>query len=78
MFDGNVLVNGNFDVKDGTKNFVQAHPTDPSREIVYVVLEGDEAQTYVCGTGQLHSSKAVIVLPEDFALVTATSGLTRR
>jgi hypothetical protein len=75
LFDGDVKVNGNFSVS-GTKNFVQAHPTDPGREIAYVALEGGEAGTYVRGSGQLQSGKAVIALPEHFGLVTQTSGLT--
>lgn len=75
LFDGNVQVNGNFSAT-GTKNFVQAHPTDPTREIVYVALEGGEAGTYVRGSGQLVHGKAVIALPEHFGLVTETSGLT--
>jgi hypothetical protein len=61
-FDGNVFVGGNFTVS-GTTSFVQAHPTDPSREIVYVALEGGEAGTYMRGTGQLVNGKAVIALP---------------
>lgn len=75
LFDGNVQVNGNFSAT-GTKAFVQAHPSDPSREIVYVALEGGEAGTYVRGSGQLQSGKAMLALPEHFALVTATEGLT--
>jgi hypothetical protein len=75
LFDGNVQVNGNFSAT-GTKNFVQAHPTDPGKEIVYVALEGGEAGTYVRGSGSLMNGKAVIVLPEHFALVTAAEGLT--
>jgi hypothetical protein len=74
-FLGNVQVNGNFSAT-GTKSFVQAHPTDSAREIVYVALEGGEAGTYVRGTGQLQSGKAVLALPEHFGLVTGTSGLT--
>lgn len=74
-FDGDVQVNGNFSVT-GNKAFVQAHPTDPEREIVYVALEGGEAGTYVRGSGQLQSGKAVLALPEHFGLVTDTSGLT--
>ena len=75
LFDGNILVNGNFSAT-GTKAFVQAHPTDPGREIVYVALEGGEAGTYVRGIGQLQSGKAVLALPEHFGLVTTTEGLT--
>jgi hypothetical protein len=73
--EGNVLVNGNL-AATGTKPFVQAHPTDPSREIVYVALEGGEAGTYVRGTGQLVDGKAVVELPEHFALVTEHQDLT--
>ncbi len=77
QFDGNVQVNGNLTVTGtGTKAFVQAHPTDPDKEIVYVTLEGGEAGTYVRGSGQLESGKAVLALPEHFRLVTATEGLT--
>ena len=75
QFDGNVQVNGNLSVT-GNKAFVQAHPTDPEREIVYVALEGGEAGTYVRGSCQLQSGKAVLALPEHFGLVTATQGLT--
>jgi len=75
QFDGNVQVNGNLTVT-GNKAFVQAHPTDPEREIVYVALEGGEAGTYVRGSGQLQSGKAVLALPEHFGLVTAAQGLT--
>jgi len=75
QFDGNVQVNGDLAVT-GNKAFVQGHPTDPDREIVYVALEGGEAGTYVRGSGQLQSGKAVLALPEHFGLVTASEGLT--
>ena len=74
-FHGTVFVTGDLSVT-GTKAFVQAHPTDPEREIVYVALEGGEAGTYVRGSGQLQSGKAVLALPEHFGLVTEPSGLT--
>src|SRR5205823_9568316 len=75
QFIGDVQVNGNLSVT-GNKAFVQTHPTDPSREIVYIALEGGEAGTYVRGSGQLQSGKAVLALPEHFGLVTEPSGLT--
>jgi hypothetical protein len=75
QFEGNVQVKGNLSVT-GTKAFVQVHPSDPSREIVYVALEGGEAGTYVRGSGQLQSGKAVLALPEHFGLVAENSGLT--
>jgi len=74
-FFGNVEVQGNLSAT-GIKPFVQAHPTDPTREIVYIALEGGEAGTYVRGSGQLQSGKAVLALPEHFGLVTETPGLT--
>jgi hypothetical protein len=75
LFDGDVQVNGNLSAA-GTKSFVQAHPADPRKEIVYVALEGGEAGTYARGTGQLEGGKAVLAPPEDFGLVTAPGGLT--
>jgi len=60
----------------GTKSFVQDDPTDPSKQIVYVSLEGPEAGTYIRGTAQLVNDEAVINLPEHFSLVTNDAGLT--
>src|SRR6266700_67918 len=74
-FFGDVEVQGNLSAT-GTKPFVQANPTDPTREIVYIALEGGEAGTYLRGSGQLQSGKAVLALPEHFGLVTENSGLT--
>lgn len=61
---------------NGVKNFVQAHPTDATKEIVYVSLEGPEAGTYIRGTAKLHKGEAVIKLPEHFSLVTSDDGIT--
>lgn len=72
---GNINIPGNLSV-NGTKNFVQDHPTDPTKEVVYVALEGGEAGTYTRGTGKLVNGKAVIELPEHFDLVTNEYGLT--
>ncbi len=60
----------------GTKSFVQPHPLEPSKEIVYVSLEGPEAGTYIRGTAQLIHGEAVIQLPEHFGMVTNEEGLT--
>jgi hypothetical protein len=77
---GNVFMAGNCNVTGeltaAVKFFVQAHPADSGKEIVYVTLEGGEAGTYVRGTGQLHDGKAVVTLPEHFGLVTAADGMT--
>lgn len=73
---GNVNIPGNLFVSGGQKHFVQDHPTDPTKEIVYVTLEGGEAGTYIRGTGTLINGKAVIEVPEHFSLVTSEEGLT--
>jgi len=59
-----------------TKSFVQPHPTDRKKAIVYVCLEGGEAGTYCRGSGQLLNGRARIDLPGHFRLVTAEQGLT--
>lgn len=66
---GNLLVTG-------TKSFAHAHPTDPTKEITYVALEGGEAGTYIRGTSKLINGKAVIELPKHFSLVTSENSLT--
>ncbi len=60
----------------GPKMFVQQHPGDETKEILYVALEGNEAGTYTRGTSQLKDGVAKIELPEDFHLVTNEEGLT--
>ena len=60
----------------GRKYFVEPHPTDPSKEIRYVCLEGREAGTYFRGTGKIVNGFASIEVPEDFRMVTAERGLT--
>jgi hypothetical protein len=62
--------------KTGIVSFVQPHPTDSTKEIVYVSLEGPEAGTYIRGTAQLVDGEAIINLPEHFSLVTSDEGLT--
>lgn len=74
-FEGDVQINGNLKLT-GVKNFVQDHPTDPTKEIVYTALEGGEAGTYIRGTAKLVNGKAVIELPEHFSLATDQEGLT--
>jgi hypothetical protein len=68
---------GNYGIySNRTKNFVQEHPTDPSKVIVYASLEGGEAGTYYRGSAHLVRGTAVIELPEHFSLVTEEEGLT--
>jgi hypothetical protein len=60
----------------GTKSFVEPHPTDPTKEIRYVSLEGPEAGTYFRGSGHTVNGVAVIEVPESFRMVTHEHGLT--
>jgi hypothetical protein len=60
----------------GTKSFVEPHPTDASKLIRYVSLEGPEAGTYFRGTATTVNGFAVIKVPETFRWVTDPEGLT--
>ncbi len=60
----------------GTKSFVQPHPTDPSKEIRFVSLEGNEAGTYFRGTARLEKGRATIFVPAEFRHVTESDSLT--
>jgi hypothetical protein len=60
----------------GAKPFVEPHPTDPSKVIRYVALEGNESGTYFRGTAQIVNGEAVIPVPESFKIVTDEGGLT--
>lgn len=60
----------------GPKSFVDPHPTDASKVIRYISLEGNEAGTYFRGRGKFQRGMARIAVPEDFRLVTDEEGLT--
>ena len=60
----------------GAKAFVQPHPSDSSREIRFVCLEGNESGTYFRGKTTLVGGVARIQVPEDFRLVSEAEGLT--
>jgi hypothetical protein len=60
----------------GTKSFIDPHPTDPGRSIVYVSLEGPEAGTYFRGRGRFQNGMARISVPDHFRFVTDPEGLT--
>jgi hypothetical protein len=60
----------------GIKAFVEPHPTDPSKVIRYISLEGPEAGTYFRGKGRFERGIANIGVPEDFRLVTDPEGLS--
>jgi len=60
----------------GAKFFVQPHPTDPSKEVRFACLEGNESGTYFRSRAVLHEGAAEIEVPEDFRLVTEPEDLT--
>jgi hypothetical protein len=60
----------------GMKFFVEPHPSDPSKVIRYVALEGPEAGTYFRGSGRTVGGSAAIEVPESFKIVTDDEGLT--
>lgn len=60
----------------GTKSFIEPHPTDASKAIKYISLEGPEAGTYFRGRGRFQNGLATIDVPEDFRMVTAEEGLS--
>ena len=53
----------------GNKMFVQPHPTDPTKEIRYVSLEGPSAEIYFRGSSRIQRGLTRIELPEHFRLV---------
>jgi len=60
----------------GEKMFVEPHPTDASKVIRYVSLEGPEAGTYFRGRAKFERGLATIEVPEHFRAVTDPQGLS--
>ncbi len=60
----------------GQKNFLQPHPSDPSKVIAFTSLEGNESGTYFRGKTWLSGGVAVVSVPEAFRLVTAPDDLS--
>ncbi len=55
---------------NGSVDFVQNHPFDANRVIVYAAPEGDEVATYTRGTARLENGRARVALGETFKWVT--------
>lgn len=60
----------------GTKHFVQPHPKDPSKELVYVSMEGPESAIFLRGKARLVKGKATIETPEYFKMVAGENDIT--
>jgi hypothetical protein len=61
---------------NGAKTFIEPHPLQPDKSIVYVALEGPEAAMYLRGTAKLVQGESTVVFPEHFSLLAAESGMT--
>jgi len=70
-----VVCSGDF-AATGHKNFIQPHPTDASKSVQFVCLEGNESGTYFRGKAQLVNGRAEIAIPEEWQLGTETEGIT--
>jgi hypothetical protein len=70
-----VYSGGNF-LATGSKSFADPHPSDSSKIIKYISLEGAESGTYFRGKGKFDRGTARISVPEDFRLVTDEEGLS--
>ena len=55
---------------NGSVDFVQNHPFDAGRVIVYAAPEGDEVATYTRGTARLENGRARVLLGDTFKWVT--------
>jgi hypothetical protein len=60
----------------GTKFFVEPHPTDASKVIRFIALEGPEAGTYFRGRGRFVRGHAIIDVPESFRMTSEEEGMT--
>jgi hypothetical protein len=58
------------DYSTGTNSFVQNHPGDPSKVIVYAAPEASEVATFTRGQARLQAGRATVKLDSTFAWVT--------
>lgn len=70
-----VYASGNLGAS-GVKSFVQPHPIDPTKEIRFVCLEGNESGTYFRGRARVVDGRVVVSVPEDFRLVSESEELS--
>jgi hypothetical protein len=65
---GDVVIVDDLSV-EGTKSFVQPHPTDASKQIRYISVEAPKAEIFFRGTAQVERGVTRIAIPDDFRLV---------
>ena len=66
-FNGSVNVTGS--LTKGSGSFVQPHPSDPAKEVVYAFFEGPEHAVFVRGKAKLVAGRATIETPGHFRVV---------
>lgn len=66
-FNGSVTVTGN--LTKGSGSFVQPHPSDPAKEVVYAFFEGPEHAVFLRGKAKLVGGRATIETPGHFRAV---------
>ena len=69
---GNAHVQGTFTATNN-KGFVQPHPSDASKEIRYISLEGPHTEVYFRGTAQVSHGVSRIPIPQHFRYVADAS-----
>jgi hypothetical protein len=60
----------------GTKTFIEPHPTQAGKVIKFAALEGNEAGTYFRGRARIIGGEGVVVVPDEFRMVTADESIT--
>jgi hypothetical protein len=60
----------------GPMSFVNPHPDNPELELISASPISGEASSFTRGTGTLMAGEAIVELPEHFALLTESEGLT--
>jgi len=55
-------------VPTGTKTWVNPHPTDPTKAIVYSTVEADRDTALLRGRAQLVNGRVTVVFPEHYAM----------
>jgi hypothetical protein len=72
-FDGDFFIAGH--LTKGSGSFVQPHPKEPTKELVYAFFEGPEHAIFLRGKTKLIGGKAVIETPEHFRVVAGDEGI---
>lgn len=60
----------------GAKSFMTSHPLRPDAALIHACLEGPENGVFYRGRGSLKNGKAVVELPDYFALLTGHKDVT--